>query len=407
MYREVCMFYRKLFLMLASFLLVFAFSFSAYAENVIKLGSAISFTGAKSRTGKLYVDSYKFAVNKVNEMGGVNVNGKNYKFELVFYDDKSEPTESARLVEKLITVDKVDFLLGPYSSGITIPNSIVARRYRIPMIEAGGASSKIFNKGNEYIFGMLPRAEDYFRSTLEFLTEQDPKPNKIAILYADDKFDVSVGEGAKAAAEEMGFDVVVYEKYSEGASDFTSAITKAKDAGAEATLVAGHTEEAINFVQQSKELDYSPNLLGLTVGPSEADFRKALGKDANYIYGVASWSTEMNFEGYLFEDTQTFVKKFTDKFGYDPDYHNAAGIAAIAVYKDAIERAGSLDPQKIRDAIAETSGLKTIYGPVDFMDNGQIIGSSVVLQILDGKVRQVYPASGYDAVYPMPEWDNR
>jgi len=401
------MFYRKLFLMLASFLLVFAFSFSAYAENVIKLGSAISFTGAKSRTGKLYVDSYKFAVNKVNEMGGVNVNGKNYKFELVFYDDKSEPTESARLVEKLITVDKVDFLLGPYSSGITIPNSIVARRYRIPMIEAGGASSKIFNKGNEYIFGMLPRAEDYFRSTLEFLTEQDPKPNKIAILYADDKFDVSVGEGAKAAAEEMGFDVVVYEKYSEGASDFTSAITKAKDAGAEATLVAGHTEEAINFVQQSKELDYSPNLLGLTVGPSEADFRKALGKDANYIYGVASWSTEMNFEGYLFEDTQTFVKKFTDKFGYDPDYHNAAGIAAIAVYKDAIERAGSLDPQKIRDAIAETSGLKTIYGPVDFMDNGQIIGSSVVLQILDGKVRQVYPASGYDAVYPMPEWDNR
>jgi len=275
------------------------------------------------------------------------------------------------------------------------------------MIEAGGASSKIFNKGNEYIFGMLPRAEDYFRSTLEFLTEQDPKPNKIAILYADDKFDVSVGEGAKAAAEEMGFDVVVYEKYSEGASDFTSAITKAKDAGAEATLVAGHTEEAINFVQQSKELDYSPNLLGLTVGPSEADFRKALGKDANYIYGVASWSTEMNFEGYLFEDTQTFVKKFTDKFGYDPDYHNAAGIAAIAVYKDAIERAGSLDPQKIRDAIAETSGLKTIYGPVDFMDNGQIIGSSVVLQILDGKVRQVYPASGYDAVYPMPEWDNR
>ena len=208
------MFYRKLFLMLASFLLVFAFSFSAYAENVIKLGSAISFTGAKSRTGKLYVDSYKFAVNKVNEMGGVNVNGKNYKFELVFYDDKSEPTESARLVEKLITVDKVDFLLGPYSSGITIPNSIVARRYRIPMIEAGGASSKIFNKGNEYIFGMLPRAEDYFRSTLEFLTEQDPKPNKIAILYADDKFDVSVGEGAKAAAEEMGFDVVVYEKLS-------------------------------------------------------------------------------------------------------------------------------------------------------------------------------------------------
>ncbi len=401
------MFSRKLLLMLTSFLLVFAFSFSAYAENVIKLGCAISFTGSKSRTGKLYVDSYKFAVDKVNEMGGVNVNGKNYKFELVFYDDKSDPTESARLVEKLITVDKVDFLLGPYSSGITIPSSIVARRYRIPMIEGGGASSKIFDKGNKYIFGTLPRAGDYFRSTLEFLTKQDPRPEKIAILYADDKFDVSVGEGAKAIAEEMGFEVVEFEKYSEGASDFTSAITKAKKAGAEATLVAGHTEEAINFIQQSKELNYSPNLLALTVGPSEADFRKALGKDANYIYGVASWSAEMNFEGTLFEDTQAFVKQFTDKFGYDPDYHNASGVADVAIYKDAVERANSLDPQKVRDAVAATSGLKTIYGPVDFMDNGQIIGSSVVLQILDGKVRQVYPASGYDAVYPMPEWDKR
>ncbi len=401
------MLYRKIFLMLASFFLIFAFSFSAYAENVIKLGCAISFTGSKSRTGKLYVDSYKFAVEKVNEMGGVNVNGKKYKFELVFYDDKSDPTECARLVERLITVDKVNFLLGPYSSGITIPASIVARRYRIPMIEGGGASTKIFDKGNEYIFGTLPRAGDYFRSTLEFLTKQNPKPEKIAILFADDKFDVDVGEGAKIAAEEMGFKVVEFEKYSEGASDFTSAITKAKESGAEATLIAGHTEEAINFVQQSKELNYSPYLLALTVGPSEADFRKALGKDAEYIYGVASWSAEMNFEGYLFEDTQAFVKQFTDKFGYDPDYHNASGIADVAIYKDAIERAGSLDPQKVRDAIAATSGLKTIYGPIDFMDNGQIIGSSVVLQILDGKVRQVYPPSGYDAVYPMPAWDER
>jgi len=401
------MLYRKIFLMLASFFLVFAFSFSVYAENVIKLGCAISFTGSKSRTGKLYIDSYKFAVEKVNEMGGVNVNGKKYKLELVFYDDKSDPTESARLVERLITVDKVNFLLGPYSSGITIPTSIVARRYRIPMIEGGGASTKIFDKGNEYIFGTLPRAGDYFRSTLEFLTKQNPKPEKIAILFADDKFDVDVGEGAKAAAEEMGFKVVEFEKYSEGASDFTSAITKAKKSGAEATLIAGHTEEAINFVQQAKELNYSPYLLALTVGPSEADFRKALGKDAEYIYGVASWSAEMNFEGYLFEDTQAFVKQFTDEFGYDPDYHNASGIADVAIYKDAIERAGSLDPQKVRDAIAATSGLKTIYGPIDFMDNGQIIGSSVVLQILDGKVRQVYPPSGYDAVYPMPAWDER
>lgn len=376
------------------------------AKDVIKLGCATSFTGHLSRTGKLYVDSYKFAVDKVNEAGGVKVGGKNYKLELVFYDDKSEPTESSRLVEKLIAEDKVDFLLGPYSSGVTIPDSIVAQRYRVPMIEGGGASSKIFSRGNKYIFGTLPRAEDYFTSTLEFLKEQKPLAKKIAIVYADDKFDLSVGEGTKAQAPKMGFDIVLFEKYAEGASDFSSILTKIKSAGAEAVLVAGHTGESINFVQQAKELNVTPYLLSLTVGPTEADFRKALGKDADYIYGVASWSPQMNFPGTIFKNTQTFVEEFKKKFGYDPDYHNASAIADIAIYKDAIEYAGTLDRQKVRDAIAKTN-LDTIYGKVRFLDNGQIKGTSVVLQNLNGNIFQVYPNMGHNAVFPMPAWNKR
>ena len=178
----------------------------AFAADVIKLGCAISFTGNQSRSGKLYIDSYKFAVDKVNAVGGVKIGDKAYRLELVFYDDKSDPTESSRLVEKLIAHDKVAFLLGPYSSGITIPDSIVARRYRMPMIEGGGASSKIFDKGNRYIFGTLPRAEDYFISTLIFLNGQTPRARKLGILYSDDKFDVSVAEGTREEAAKLGFD---------------------------------------------------------------------------------------------------------------------------------------------------------------------------------------------------------
>jgi branched-chain amino acid transport system substrate-binding protein len=377
-------------------------------QNVIKLGSAMSFTGAMSRTGKLYQDSYNFAVDTINKAGGVKVGGKNYTLKLVFYDDTSEPTQSSKLVEKLITEDKVNFLLGPYSSEITIPDSIVARRYRIPMIEGGGASSKIFSEGNQYIFGTLPRAEDYFASTLDFLKENKPFAKKLAILYADDKFDVSVADGTMAKALEMGFNVAVFEKYTQGATDFSSVLTKVKSKGINAILVAGHSEESINFVQQAKELNVSPYMLSLTVGPTEADFRKALGKNANYIYGVASWSKQMEFPGYIFKDNQTFVKQFKEKFGYEPDYHNASGIADIAVFKDAIERAGSLDPAKVRDAIAATD-LQTIYGKVAFMKNGQIKGASVVLQILDGEIHQVFPLlpGGKEAVYPIPAWDKR
>jgi branched-chain amino acid transport system substrate-binding protein len=376
------------------------------ANNVIKLGCAMSFTGHLSRTGKLYVDSYKMAVDKVNEAGGVKVGGKHYKLQLVFYDDKSDPTESSRLVEKLVAEDHVNFLLGPYSSGVTIPDSIVAQRYRVPMIEGGGSSGKIFSRGNKYIFGTLPPAADYFLSTLEFLKLNRPLAKKIAIVYADDKFDVSVGEGTKAHAPKLGFDVVLYEKYAEGASDFSSILTKIKADGAQAVLVAGHTQEAINFVQQAKELNVSPYLISLTVGPSEADFRKALGQDAQYIYGVASWSPQMEFPGSIFKDTRSFVKEFKQKYGYEPDYHNASAVADIAIYKDAIEYAGSLDPAKVRDAIAKTN-LQTIYGKVRFADNGQIKGTSVVLQILDHEVYQVFPNVGHKAVFPVPAWNKR
>jgi branched-chain amino acid transport system substrate-binding protein len=378
----------------------------AAGEKVIKLGCAISFTGAKSRSGKLYRDAYNMAVEQINKSGGVKVGNDTYQLKIVYYDDKSDPTESSKLVEKLIAEDQVDFLLGPYSSGITIPDGLVAQRYRVPMIEGGGASGKIFSRGNKYIFGTLPPAGQYFKSTLEMLETFSPAPKTIAILYSDDKFDISVAEGTDKLAKEMGFDVVLFEKYAEHATDFNSILTKIKSLKTDVALVAGHTEESLNFTQQAKELDVAPKLIGMTVGPSEADFRKSLGKDADYIYGVASWSTQMNFKGYLFKDTQEFIKLFKAKFNYDPDYHNASGIADVAVYKNAIEQAGSLDKEKVRAAVAATS-LDTIYGHVEFSGNGQIKGTSVVLQILDGEVYQVYPNGVKNPVYPFPNWKMR
>jgi branched-chain amino acid transport system substrate-binding protein len=378
----------------------------AASKKVIKLGCAISFTGAESRTGKLYRDSYDMAVEQINKNGGVKVGNHSYQLKIVYYDDRSDPTESSKLVEKLIAEDKVNFLLGPYSSGITIPDSLIAERYKVPMIEGGGASGKIFSRGNKYIFGTLPPAGQYFKSTLEMLKTFSPAPKTIAILYSDDKFDVSVAEGTNKLAKGMGFDVVLYEKYAERATDFNSILTKIKALKVDVALVAGHTEESLNFTQQAKELNVIPKLISMTVGPSEADFRKSLGKDAEYIYGVASWSTQMNFKGFLFKDTQEFVKLFKEKFNYDPDYHNASGIADIAVFKNAIEKAGTLKKEKVRAAIAATN-LSTIYGNVKFSKNGQIEGTSVVLQILGGEIYQVYPNGTKKPVYPFPSWKTR
>lgn len=386
--------------------LVLSLNTGALAKNVIKFGCAMSFTGKKSRTGKLYVDSLKLATAAINEAGGIKVGGKAYPVKIVFYDDKSDAAESAKLVEKLIVEDKVNFLLGPYSSGITIPDSIVAQRYKIPMVEGGGASGKIFSRHNPYIFGTLPSAGQYFATTLEMLTSFKPKPRSIALIYGDDKFDISVAKGAKKIAEKLGLKVALYEKISESSADFNTILTKVKSLSPDALLMAGHTEGGINLVQQAKELNVNVKMISLTVGPSEADFRKSLGRDAEYIFGVASWSPQMSYKGIIFKDIKAFVQKFKAKYNYDPDYHNASAIAELAVFKSAIEKAGSLDPKKVRDAIAETN-IETIYGPVEFNSNGQIKGSSVVLQIQGGQVYQVYPKGARKPIYPMPKWKER
>lgn len=381
----------------------------AEGDNVIKLGAAISFTGDRAREGKLYIDAYNHAVDYINENGGVQVGDQTYTFELVLEDDESDATKSARLVEKLITEDEVNFLLGPYSSGITIPDSAVAEKYSVPMIEGGGASGTIFSRDFNYIFGTLPSAANYFQSVLEMAQTLDPQPKSVALLYADDEFDISVADGTREIANEMGYDLVIDEEYPSGTQEFSTLLSRVKSESPDMMLVAGHAEESLVFVQQAKELKVNAGVMAFTVGPPTPDFREALGADAEYVYGVPSWTPALDFtDTYVFGSTQDWIKLFTDRFDYDPDYHVASGVADVVVYKAAIEEAGSLDADAVRDAIANID-VTTVYGPVSFQENGQIGGGTVAIQIQDGNVVAVYPESVAEAspIYPMPTWEER
>ena len=170
----------------------------AGAADEIVLGAAIAQTGKYAREGKFYVDAYTLTVDAVNKAGGVKVAGKSYRLVLKLYDDQSDPNLSVRLFTKLVTSDKVNFLLGPYSSGITIPASAVAEKYEIPMVQGGGASGKIFDRGYRYIFGTLPKAELYFQSAIEAAARMTPRVNTAALLYSNEAFDRSVAEGARS-----------------------------------------------------------------------------------------------------------------------------------------------------------------------------------------------------------------
>ncbi len=378
------------------------------AEDTIVLGAAVSQTGQYAREGKYYVDAYTMTIDAINKAGGVKVGGKDYKLELKLYDDQSDPNLSVRLFTKLVTSDKVNFLLGPYSSGITIPASSVSEKYEIPMIQGGGASSQIFSRGYKYIFGTLPKAELYFQSAVEFATKMNPPVKTSALLYSNEAFDRSVGEGTRVWLKEHNVEKIYDQEYQPSTQDFTSVLAVIKSKNPDMILLAGHDQNCLNFIRQAQAADVSPRMWVFTVGPPTADFRKTLGKAAEYAYGITPWLEDMDVGGAIFRSAREFGKQFRDRFGYQADYHVASGAADALAYKFAIEKANSLDPKKVRDAIASLD-VDTLYGRVKFEPTGQIAIDQVLIQIQDGNVVPVYTAGKFatKAVYPMPPWSQR
>jgi branched-chain amino acid transport system substrate-binding protein len=380
----------------------------AAAADEIVLGSAISQTGKYAREGKFYVDAYALTVEAINKAGGVKVGGKPYQLALKLYDDQSDPNLSVRLFTKLVTSDKVNFLLGPYSSGITIPASAVAEKYEIPMIQGGGASGKIFDRGYKYIFGTLPKAEFYFQSAIEAATKLTPPVRTAALLFSNEAFDRSVGEGSRQWLKDARIDKVYDEEYQPATQDFTSILAVIKTRNPDLILVAGHEENALNFIRQAQAAGVNPKMMVFTVGPPTGDFRKTLGKAAEYVYGVTPWLPEMEIGGDIFKSAREFDKQFQARFNYAADYHVASGAADVLAFKAAIEKAQSLDPKKVRDALAALD-VETLYGRVKFEPTGQIAMSQVVVQIQDGKLVPVYAAGKFvgKAIYPTPKWGER
>jgi branched-chain amino acid transport system substrate-binding protein len=230
----------------------------------------------------------------------------------------------------------------------------------------------------------------------------------VALLYADDAFDVSVADGTRPLLKEAGFTIALDERYTSNASDFSSLLSQIKSANADVILVAGHETEILNFVRQAKSLAVAPKLYSFTVGVPSEDFRKALGNDANYAFGMSAWLPSAELKDRWFGDAAAFAEAYKAKFGYEPDYHAASGAADVEAFAQALEDAGTTDPKAVRDAIARLS-FDSLYGRIAFAENGQIDLPQVVIQVQDGDLAAVYGAGGFieKPQYPMPAWNAR
>ncbi|HEY7944416.1 MAG: amino acid ABC transporter substrate-binding protein [Burkholderiales bacterium] len=374
----------------------------------VELGASVQLSGPLANTGRYYRDGYQIAVDQINKAGGVRIGGAHDQLALKILDNQSDNNLAVRQYVQLVSDDKIKLLLGPFASDAVIATSSVAEKYEVPMIQGGGASDQIFNRGYKYVFGTLPAASKYFESTIDAMGKLQPAPKTVALLYADDAFDVSVAKGTRDLLKKAGADVVLDERYSTNASDFASLLARIKTTHADAVLVAGHETEILNFIRQAKSLDVSPRFYSFTVGVPSADFRKALGKDANYAFGMTSWLPSTTLKDDYFGTGEKFAAAFHKRYGYEPDYHAASAVADVEAYAKALEAAGTPEPGKVRDAIAKLD-FQSLYGHIQFDAAGQISLPQTVIQVQNGKVMPIYGSNGFidKPEYPMVAWNQR
>jgi len=388
-------------IIIAAGLAAYYFLRPAPGKNVIKVGAALSLTGEYGRTGEWYKLGYEYWVDEVNKKGGLL--GK--KVELILYDDQSDPTTAANLYEKLITVDKVDLLLGPYSSAIVFAVSSVTEKYRMVMVEGGGNALKIFSRGYRYIFLTLPGlAENITKGLWDWIDSlpEDQKPKTLAIINANDLFPKAIAAGAKLYAKKRGIQIVLHEEYPKGTTDLTPVLTKVKEKNPDILIGGTYFPDAVLVVKTLKQLNWRPKIVFLTVGPAMPEFWETLGEDANGIMGESWWEPSAPWPG-----VKEFVEGFKAKFGKEPDYHAACAYAAGQVLEAAVRAVGSLDQDKIAEWI-RTHTIQTVVGPLKYTEAGYPTLGPLLIQWQNGK-RVIIAAGGQvvgEAIYPLPStWD--
>jgi branched-chain amino acid transport system substrate-binding protein len=370
------------------------------AGETLRFGCALPFSGNLEYSGNLYKKAYDLSVDQINGQGGVDVHGRSYPIEIIYCDDQSYPSKTAECYRKLVREEKVHFLLGPYSSEMVMEAAAVAEKSGIPMVQGGGASERIFRRGYRYTFGTLPRADGYFKPALEMIFGH-PESQKLGLIHADDAFDRSVAEGVRRLTGKMGYSLVVDEEYEAGREDFSPLIEKVRKNAPEALLLAGHQEDALQFIRQLRESAVRIGSIYLSTGLTDQSFRRSLGDGEEIIYGVTYWDRHLVLDGRVFRNSGEFVRLYQERYQEEPDYHVAAASACVVVLKEAIETAGSFETGAVREALAGLS-LETIYGKVEFGEDGQMEGGTFVLLAQEGVVYQVNRNGRSRQILPVP-----
>ena len=385
---------------------------AVYAQSPIRIGASVSMTGQYTELGSTVHRGQQLCVKQANARGGV----LGRPLQLIVEDDRSQVKDAVAIYEKLIGTEKVDLVFAPYSSPITEAVASVTEKYRKPMVASGAAATSIFKKGRKYIFMLLSPASSYLEGLVDVAAKRGLKT--IAVLYEDTLFPKAIATGAVEMAKKRGMQAVVFEPYPKETKDFTAILAKVKAASPDVVAGATYFDDSIAIIRQMKAAGINPRMHAVTVGGDLPKFHEVLGRDAEFVYGASQWLPELVTlrAGGLIPVARQYpgAKEFTESYarefpGADLSYQTAQGFAACQVLLDAVRRAGSLDPDRIRDEILKFEG-NTAYGAfkVD-VDGFQLAHKMVLFQWQEGKKVIVWPEelAAERPRFPTPPWDKR
>jgi branched-chain amino acid transport system substrate-binding protein len=408
---------RSFIFVLAAIVGVFLLGFSpnAMAADTVKVGNIIPLSGPSASVGQQGKNARELAVEQINAAGGIKSLG-GAKLEMLYADSESKPEKGVAEAERLINTEKVNVLTGCWNSAVTLPATAVAERYGIPFIVPVSVNDKITERGFKNVFRIAAKdswwTRDQFQFLKDMLAEFGEKAETVAFVYENGDWGKGMAGSWKKLAPEFGFKVVLDEAYPSTATDLSPVVNKIKRAKPDVLMLVSNAADAILLTNTLAEYRVKPKAI-ICSGGGHADpsFLQAVGKNGQYIFDIVEWETDINKPG-----VKEINAKYKEKYGSNLTGEAVDAYVAMYMLADALERAGSLDPAKIREALAATEykgeGLIVGYESVKFDESGQNVNAALVMvQINDignGLERiTVWPTparrAGYKPVFPMPQ----
>jgi branched-chain amino acid transport system substrate-binding protein len=389
---------KKLFVAATTVAIALTLSGPASAADPVRIGVALSQTGNLADSAGPYFKGLDLWREQANARGGL----AGRPIEFVVYDDRSDPATAARLYERLITSDKVDFVISSLGSATAATGSAVAEKHKVVMVNGGGAAEAIQQRGFQYVFQIAARISSYADGVLPLIEKYHVKT--MALVSRDYAAARDISKAIKETINGRDVKVVMDEYFPAGTADFSSQIAKGQQLQPDLWIGLLYPSEAIETVRQFHSMNYMPKLF-IANGVSQDDFIAAAGKDAEDALGMSLYEPSLPSEG-----NKDFVKTYHEKYNSDPGYYAAFGFVAGTVLEAAVKKAGSIDTEKVREVLT-TLKLGTVMGKheVDPKTYMQIGVRGLVVQVQNGKREVVWPEEFKTAEpkLPIPAWDKR